>query len=67
MYKRQWSVNKCYLVHVHMTGGDSSVCDFSLESALVPFVWVTVQIKALGIFARAVIMAAIIVYPEAII
>ena len=33
-------------IHTHIAGGDSNLCDFSLDGALVSFVWVTVQIKA---------------------
>ena len=40
------SVGKCYMIHTHMAmaGGDSSVCNFSLDSAIrsyhiCKFVW----------------------------
>ena len=28
------SVDKCYMIHTHMAGGDSSVCNFFLDSAV---------------------------------
>ena len=28
------SVGKCYMIHTHMAGGNSSVCNFSLDSAV---------------------------------
>ena len=49
------------MVHAHIAGANSDVCDFFLDSALVSFVWVTVQIKA-GAF-----MDASVVYPKVII
>ena len=28
------SVGKCYMIHTHMAGGTSSVCNFLLDSAI---------------------------------
>ena len=38
-------ISVCMVLHTHMAGGNSGVYDFSLNNALVLFVWVTIQIK----------------------
>ena len=45
----QGSVHKCHAVHTHMAGGNSGVCDFSLDSAFSSIcLGDSVQIKAMA-------------------
>ena len=64
------SVNKCYVVHTDMAGGDSvAVYTWSFTCFMLHLefhVWVIVQIKATHLL-RVEFMPAFVLYPEAII